>query len=72
MNLLLVKNYLSAGFNKFLKKEDGEVNIVAIVILIAIAVGLALLFKERVAKIINDIFDGIKTDNLSTKPASTK
>lgn len=68
MNLLLLKNYLSTGFNKFLKKEDGEVNIVAIVILIAIAVGLALLFKERVAEIINNIFDEIDTSGLSNQP----
>ncbi len=65
MNLLLLKNYLSTGFNKFLKKEDGEVNIVAIVILIAIAVGLALLFKEEVATLIRKIFKEIDTSGLS-------
>lgn len=44
---------------RFFKKEDGEVNIIAIVILIGIAILLALIFKDRIAALINSLFDTI-------------
>ena len=43
----------------FFKKEDGEVNIIAIVVLIGIAILLALIFKGRIAALINSLFDTI-------------
>lgn len=43
----------------FFKKEDGEVNIIAIVVLIGIAILLALIFKNRIATLINSLFDTI-------------
>ncbi len=43
----------------FFKKEDGEVNIIAIVVLIGIALLLALLFKNRISQLINALFDTI-------------
>lgn len=43
----------------FLKKEDGEVNIIAIVVLIGIAILLALIFKDRISDLINSLFDTI-------------
>ena len=43
----------------FFKKEDGEVNIIAIIVLIGIAILLALLFKDRISQLINSLFDTI-------------
>lgn len=43
----------------FFKKEDGEVNIIAIIVLIGIAILLALIFKGRIAALINSLFDTI-------------
>lgn len=43
----------------FFKKEDGEVNIIAIVVLIGIAIILALIFKDRISSLINSLFDTI-------------
>lgn len=43
----------------FFKKEDGEVNIIAIIVLIGIAILLALIFKDRIAALINSLFDTI-------------
>lgn len=43
----------------FFKKEDGEVNIIAIVVLIGIAILLALIFKDRISALINSLFDTI-------------
>lgn len=44
---------------KFLEEERGAVDIVAIVVLIGIAVLLAVLFKEQVGKLINNLFKSI-------------
>jgi len=44
---------------KFFTKEDGEVNIIAIVVLIGIAILLALIFKDRISSLINSLFDTI-------------
>ncbi len=46
----------------FFKKEDGEVNIIAIVVLIGIALLLALVFKDRITALINSLFDTIDTN----------
>lgn len=43
----------------FFKKEDGEVNIIAIVVLIGIAILLALIFRGRISALINSLFDTI-------------
>lgn len=48
--------------DNFFKKEDGEVNIIAIVVLIGIAILLALIFKDRIASLINSMFDTIDTN----------
>lgn len=53
--------------------ETGDVNVVAIVVLIGIAVGLALLFRDEIARILGKLFSNIdiKTDNLDP-PAAGK
>lgn len=43
----------------FLTKEDGEVNIVTIVVLIGIAVTLALIFKDQIIKLLETLFEVI-------------
>lgn len=43
-------------------EEDGEVNIVTIVVLIGIAVLLALVFKEQVTNLITTLFRTITTN----------
>lgn len=52
-------------FREFLFEESGEVNIVAIVILIGIAVLLALVFKEQITKLLNSLF-GTITDQATS------
>lgn len=53
--------------------ETGDVNVVAIVVLIGIAVGLALLFRDQIAGILGKLFTNIdtKTNNLDPPPAGT-
>lgn len=47
----------------FMTKENGEVNIIAMVILIAIAVLLAVLFRKQIGNLINNLFKSIN-DNV--------
>lgn len=57
---MILKAQLKA--ENFFKKENGEVNIIAIVILIGIAIMLALIFKERISTLIGSLFDTIDTN----------
>lgn len=43
----------------FVKKENGDVNIVSIVVLIGIAVLLAIIFRKAIANLINSLFNTI-------------
>lgn len=58
----LIALYVAAQtrINYFLKKERGAVDIVAIVILIAVAIGLAVLFKDQLSGMLTDWFGDIK------------
>ncbi len=58
MCALIAKMKLRALFTD----EKGEVNIVAIVVLIGIAVLLALIFKEKITELLNTLF-GTITEN---------
>ena len=59
---------------KFLEEERGDVDIVAIVVLIGIAVLLAVVFKNQVANLINKLFENIMRNakNVTSDAASTK
>ena len=57
---MILKPQLKA--ENFFKKENGQVNIIAIVILIGIAIMLALIFKDRISTLIGSLFDTIDTN----------
>lgn len=48
-----------AKMSEFMKKENGDVNIVSIVVLIGIAVVLALIFRKAISNLINSLFNTI-------------
>ncbi len=43
----------------FVRKENGDVNIVSIVVLIGIAVLLAIIFRKAISNLINSLFNTI-------------
>ena len=43
----------------FVKKENGDVNIVSIVVLIGIAVLLAIIFRKAISNLLNSMFNTI-------------
>jgi hypothetical protein len=44
---------------EFISREDGEVNIVAVVVLIGIALILAILFRRQIQSLLEKLFDSI-------------
>lgn len=56
----MIRSLIKGKMSKMLSDERGEVNIVAIVILIGIAVLLALIFKDFVADLLESLFDTIE------------
>jgi hypothetical protein len=48
-----------ARLRSFVTREDGEVNIVAIVVLIGIALVLAVLFRNQIKSLLDKLFTSI-------------
>ena len=63
MNLLIndLKIRGKVLFNRFLRDEEGDVNVVSIVVLIGVAVLLAVVFKKQAKKLIETLFKAIGT-----------
>jgi hypothetical protein len=59
---IIAKEGLVKRVNSFITKENGEVNIVAIVVLIGIAVILAVVFRKGIEKILKSLFSTIETN----------
>lgn len=57
LQMLSIKAYVKAM--NFAAREEGEVNIVATVLLIGVAVLLAIIFKGQVKNLLNMLFDQI-------------
>lgn len=52
----VMATYVRAKLGKALSNEKGEVNIIAIVVLIGIAIILAVVFKDKVKDLLNTLF----------------
>lgn len=46
-------------FNKLIRDEKGEVNVVAIVVLIGIAIVLAVIFREAIGNLLRELINMI-------------
>lgn len=51
--------------NEFCKKENGDVNVVSIVVLIGIAVLLAILFRGAIEDLLKSLFETIEKNATS-------
>lgn len=58
--------------NEFLTDEKGEVNIVAIVVLIGIAIILAVFFKKEIIELLKNLFKTINTQATNAITGSTE
>lgn len=61
-NFLIMSSVAKAELRAFFSDEKGEVNIVAIVVLIGIAVLLALFFQEQIEGLLESLFKTISTN----------
>ena len=59
-SLKLCASAMGTKIRSFFSKENGEVNIVAIVVLCGIAVILAIVFKKEIDKLIKTLFGTIQ------------
>ncbi len=72
LNKIIVSAATALRFKtkEFFKKENGDVNIVSIVVLIGIAVILALVFRKAISNVLNSMFNTINQNvNNAMKPA---
>lgn len=58
-NLMMFGNFAKFKIRQMFTDEKGEVNIVAIVVLIGIAVLLALVFKDQITSLLESLFGTI-------------
>ncbi len=49
-----------AKWNKFRKEERGDVNIVSIVVLCGIVIALAIVFRDQLAKVIENVLQTVQ------------
>ncbi|MDR0446823.1 MAG: flagellin-like protein [Oscillospiraceae bacterium] len=52
--------FVKPKLRAFFTKENGEVNIVAIVVLIGIAIVLAILFRSQITRLLNTLFGQVE------------
>lgn len=46
----------------FLQEEKGAADIVAVILIVLIAVGIALIFRDNIKKLVEDLFTKIKNE----------
>lgn len=47
---------------EYLRDESGEINMIAIALLLIIVIALAVIFKDNITKILKDIFEKISNE----------
>ena len=63
---------MGAKLKKKLSDESGEVNIIAIVLIIIVVIGLVIIFRTQLTNIINSLFESItKALEGVTNPGAT-
>ncbi len=55
-------NNIRKAYRDFIKKEDGEINMIAIVLILIVVIMLAVIFKDSMEELLKTIFERIKDD----------
>lgn len=50
------------AMRSFIKKENGDTNIISVIIILVIVIGLAILFKDNIGKLAANIWKRINKD----------
>lgn len=62
INELMIRAYLKANrkVNDIISDERGEVNMIAIILIIIVVIGLVAVFRDKITEVINLLIDKIK------------
>lgn len=62
INDLMIRAYLKANrkVNDIISDERGEVNMIAIILIIIVVIGLVAVFRDKITEVINLLIDKIK------------
>lgn len=55
-------NQIKKTYDNVIKKEDGEINMIAIVLILIVVIMLAVIFKDSMEELLKSIFERIKDD----------
>lgn len=60
----LIAKYVEAKMkmDSFLKNEKGEANIIAVILVLAIVIGLVVIFRKNITNMVDGIWQNISTD----------
>lgn len=47
------------NFKKFLKNEEGDTNVISIIIILVIVIGLAAVFKDKIAELLEKLWNAV-------------
>ncbi len=60
------------AIKSFFKEERGDSHIIAVILVLVIVVGLALLFRKNIAKLLTDLWKNITDTTDNFKPEDVK
>lgn len=60
------------AIKSFFEEERGDSHIIAVILVLVIVVGLALLFRKNIAKLLTDLWKGITDTTDNFKPEEVK
>lgn len=66
----LIAKYVAAKMKAegFLKSEKGEANIIAVILVLAIVIGLVVVFRKNITNLVSRLWDNIGEDMSQIKP----
>lgn len=62
VGLVKAKEGVQSAVKKFFQNEQGDTNMISIIIILVIVVGLAIVFRKNIATIANNLWNKIATD----------
>lgn len=68
-----LKQKVSGGIYDFFIDEEGDTNLISIIVVLVIVMALAVVFRKNIATLVNNIWDSIfKESNAATGASGSK
>ena len=62
---------MTNGVQNLMKKENGEANIIAIILVLAIVIALVIVFRKSISNLVNKIWQNIAEGVTNALPSSS-